>query len=310
MFGYTEEPEWYDYDPVAATALLAEAGYPTGFEVTLTYRDVPRTYLPTPDLVAAEIATQLAEIGVDVTIEVMESGLFIDAIIAGELPFHLLGWTVDWPDPTNMLDPHFGSEASDQFGAGFADIEDVLVAARSTTDTALRLDLYQQATELLKQHAPMIPIAHAADAVAFRSDVAGAHAAPIGGERFAAMDPAGRPGLLFTGVAEPLGLYCGDESDRASLRACVQVNEPLLTYEVGGTAVEPALATDWSTNSDLTLWTFTLRNGVTFHDGSQFDANDVVTTYAMMWDVADPLHVGRTGQFVYFDAAFGFLNQD
>jgi ABC-type transport system substrate-binding protein len=310
MFGYTEEPGWYDHDPVAATALLAEAGYPTGFEVTLTYRVVPRTYLPTPDLVAAEIATQLAAIGVDVTIEEMESGAFLDASDAGEVPFHLLGWIVDWPDPTNMLDFHFGPEASDQFGVGFADIWDVLVAARSTADATLRLDLYQQAAELLKQHAPMIPIAHAADAVAFRSDVAGAHAAPIGGERFAAMDPAGRPGLLFTGVAEPLGLYCGDESDRASLRACVQVNEPLLTYEVGGTRIVPALATDWSTNNDLTLWTFTLRNGVTFHDGSQFDANDVVTTYAMMWDAANPLHVGHTGQFVYFDAAFGLLNQD
>ena len=112
MFGYTEEPGWYDYDPVAAAALLAEAGYPTGFEVTLTYRDVVRTYLPTPELVAAEIADQLAAIGVDVTIEVMESGEFIDATQAGEFPFHLLGWTVDWPDPTNMLDYHFGPEAT------------------------------------------------------------------------------------------------------------------------------------------------------------------------------------------------------
>jgi ABC-type transport system substrate-binding protein len=39
-----------------------------------------------PDLVAAEIATQLAAIGVDVTIEEMESGAFLDATQAGELP--------------------------------------------------------------------------------------------------------------------------------------------------------------------------------------------------------------------------------
>jgi ABC-type transport system substrate-binding protein len=179
---------------------------------------------------------------------------------------------VDWPDPTNTLDYHFGPEASDQFGAGFVDVGDVLVAARSTADAALRLDLYQQAAELLKQHAPMIPIAHAADAVAFRADVAGAHAAPIGGERFAAMDPAGRDQLVFTDVAEPLGLCRDDEWDGVSLRACAKVNESLLSYEVGATGIEPALATDWSTNDDLTLWTFTLRNGVTFHDGTQFDA--------------------------------------
>ncbi len=51
-------------------------------------------------------------------IEVMESGAFIDAINAGKIPFHLLGWTVDWPDPTNMLDTHFGPGNTDQFGQG------------------------------------------------------------------------------------------------------------------------------------------------------------------------------------------------
>ena len=118
---------------------------------------------------------------------------------------------------------------------------------------------------------------------------------PIGSERFAVMDPAGRAELVFTDVAEPNGLYCGDEVDGPSFRACVQVTESLLAYEVGGTAVEPALAADWSANDDLTLWTFSLRDGVTFHDGSDFDANDVVTTYAMMWDATHPLHVGNTG---------------
>jgi len=84
----------------------------------------------------------------------------------------------------------------------------------------------------------------------------------------------------------------------------------LLAYELGATTVEPALATDWSANDDLTLWTFTLRDDVMFHDGSQFDANDVVSTYAMMWDADHPLHIGHTGRFTYFHAAFGLLNED
>ena len=120
--------------------------------------------------------------------------------------FHFLGWTADWPDLTNMLDYHFGSAASAQFGAGFADIWSVLASGPSTADAAQRLDIYEQAAELLKQHAPMIPVAHATDAVAFRSDVSGAHASPLGVERFAAMDPGVRGSLTFTGDAEPLGL--------------------------------------------------------------------------------------------------------
>ena len=37
----------------------------------------------------------------------------------------------------------------------------------------------------------------------------------------------------------------------------------------------PELATDWSGNADATEWTFNLRKGVKFHDGSDFDAEDV-----------------------------------
>ena len=45
------------------------------------------------------------------------------------------------------------------------------------------------------------------------------------------------------------------------------------------------LATDWSANADATEWTFKLRKGVKFHDGSDFDAEDV--KYSLM-RVQDP----------------------
>ena len=38
----------------------------------------------------------------------------------------------------------------------------------------------------------------------------------------------------------------------------------------------PSLATSWSANADASEWTFNLRKGVKFHDGSDFDATDVV----------------------------------
>ena len=47
----------------------------------------------------------------------------------------------------------------------------------------------------------------------------------------------------------------------------------------------PELSTDWSANSDATEWTFNLRKGVKFHDGSDFDAEDV--KYSLM-RVKDP----------------------
>jgi ABC-type transport system substrate-binding protein len=46
--------EWYEFDPDAARELLAEAGYPDGFDSSIYYRDVFRVYLPEPGLVAVE----------------------------------------------------------------------------------------------------------------------------------------------------------------------------------------------------------------------------------------------------------------
>jgi ABC-type transport system substrate-binding protein len=239
----------------------------------------------------------------------MESGAFLDASDAGELTMYLLGWGADYPDATNFLDFHFGSGASDQFGAGFEDIQALLSEAASNPDQETRLDLYEQATTLIKQHVPMVPVAHGGSGTAYQADVTNAQASPLGNEYFAVMDPGGRDTFVWMQNAEPIGLYCADETDGESLRACEQINESLLSYEIGGTAVEPGLSDTWESNDDGTVWTFHIREGVTFHDGSALDANDVVASFAVQWDAGNPLHVGRDGNFTYFNAYFGeFLN--
>jgi peptide/nickel transport system substrate-binding protein len=307
---YQDGAETFTYDPDRARELLAEAGYPNGVDLgVLSYRATVRGYLPQPPQVASDIRDQLAQVGITVALDEQEEGAFIDNANTGALSFYMLGWGADFPDATNFWDFHFGVGASPQFGTGFEDMHEVLTEAGSTVDEGERGDLYAQANELLFQHAQAIPIAYGGSAVAFNASVEGAHASPLSNERFAVMSEEGADQLVWMQNGEPSGLYCADETDGEALRVCEQINESLLGYEVGGTEVEPALAEEWESNDDLTEWTFTLREDVTFHDGSTFDANDVVASYRAQWDAADPRHVGREGLFTYFEALFGgFLN--
>jgi ABC-type transport system substrate-binding protein len=307
---YEEGAEGYTYDPDRARELLAEAGHPDGIDLgPLSYRAEPRPYLPQPPQVASDIRDQLAQAGITVALDEQESGAFIDNANAGNLGMHMLGWGADFPDATNFWDFHFGMGGTPQFGTGFDDLHEVLAEAGSTTDEEARAELYAEANALLMQHSPAIPIAYGGSAVAFKAEVEGAHASPLSNEQFAAMSLEGQDQLVWMQNGEPSGLYCADETDGEALRVCEQINESLLAYEVGGTEVVPALAEEFEPNDDLTEWTFTLREGVTFHDGSSLDAGDVVSSYRVQWDAADPLHVGRDGLFTYFEALMGgFLN--
>ena len=312
-FGCEGDPT-YDFDLAAAQALLAEGMAEEGIDkitTKLQFRDAVRTYLPDPPQIATEIQSQLRDnLGIETELDLQESGTFLDNNAAGKLDgIFMLGWGADYPDPTNFLDYHFGAGSGKKFGKPFDDIAAALTTGATTLDEAARQAAYAEANSLIKQHAPAVIVAHGASGTAFKADVTGQHASPLSNEVFSVMQAADRDNLVWVQNAEPLSLYCGDETDGESLRACEQVNEALYSYEVGGTTANPHLARECTPNEDATTWTCTLQSGVQFSDGAALDANDVVTSYAAMWDTQHPLHIGRSGAFDYWPGLWGgFLN--
>lgn len=303
--GACDGEDWYAFDAAKGKELLAQAGFPDGFKTKLYYRDVVRTYLPEPGVVAVEIQTQLKEnLNIDAEVVVMESGEFIDESSSGRLDgLYMLGWGADYMHITNFLDYHF-SRNNVQFGTPFAEIYEPLEKASTLVDYG---DLYTEANNQIKALVPMIPISHAAAGWAALANLEGANVPPFGAQLLSLMKPADGDTVVFMQAAEPISLYCMDETDGESLSACRQVLEGLYNYNVEGKA-EPALATEYTASEDATVWTFKLRQGVLFHDGSTFDANDVIASWAAGLDASSPYHVGNTGAFEYPSNLFGLLN--
>ncbi|MFC6490039.1 ABC transporter substrate-binding protein [Nitratireductor sp. GCM10026969] len=129
--------------------------------------------------------------------------------------------------------------------------------------------------------------------------IAGATA--LGAAPAAAQTP---PNVLIVGqIAEPKSLDPHAVTAVNDFRILMNVYEGLVRYRDGTLEVEPALAESWEVSDDGTVYTFALREGVTFHDGSPFNAEAVKFNFDRMLDENHPYH--DTGPFplaFYFDA--------
>ncbi|QQK76914.1 glutathione ABC transporter substrate-binding protein [Salicibibacter cibarius] len=156
VFGYDEDLEDIGYDLDEAEDLLAEAGYEDGFETTLWMNDDN----PVREQTAELIQDQLSEIGVDISLENVEWGAYLDQTAEGEHDMYVLGWVTVTGDADYGMHSLFHS---DNFGApgnrSFYENEEVdalLDEARQEEDEETREDLYSEIQEILVDEAPMI----------------------------------------------------------------------------------------------------------------------------------------------------------
>lgn len=99
-------------------------------------------------------------------------------------------------------------------------------------------------------------------------------------------------------LADPVSLAPHRASDLVSAAVVANVCETLVRQRRDGARFEPLLATSWAT-ADSRLWTFTLRDGVSFHDGTPFDADAVVANFELLRrERAFPGRARRGGRLV------------
>jgi len=94
--------------------------------------------------------------------------------------------------------------------------------------------------------------------------------------------------LVYGSGGQPVNLEPGNVTDGNSIVVQDQLYDRLLTFKPGTTDLEPALATSWSATPDGKTWTFKLRQGVKFHDGTPLDAAAVQFNVERWWDPKHP----------------------
>ena len=159
MPGFNEELEGIPFDPERARELLDEAGGPGSLgEISLLSSGRGANVAPTITAVAAMWKENL---GVSVDLPQLQFGQFLQDLDEGTFQAFSLGWIADYVDPQNFLDIKFHSASgNNETLYSNTEVDALLEEARTEQDQARRLELYQQAEEIIVQDTAWIPLFH------------------------------------------------------------------------------------------------------------------------------------------------------
>lgn len=176
LFGYTPalKPEAYDVD--GARKLLAEAGYPDGFAITL---HAPNNRYVNDEQIAQAIAQLLTRAGIVTKVDAMPSSVFFSRGSKLEFSFLLAGWGSDTAEASSPLkallatfDAAKGMGAANRGRYSNLKMDAALTQALATVDDVKRERLLQQATEIAVGDLGIIPLYHQHNLWATRKGVA------------------------------------------------------------------------------------------------------------------------------------------
>lgn len=176
--GFPTGLERYPYDQDAARALLAEAGYPEGFEVSM---NCPNDRYVNDEAICEAIVGMLGQVGIDVTLFAETRSVYFGKILAQggyDTSFYLLGWTPGSFDSYNPLfnlvhtrDPDTGAGAFNVGGYSNTDIDALTADILVETDADARQEMIAEAWQLLHDDVGYLPLHQQALAWGVRSGV-------------------------------------------------------------------------------------------------------------------------------------------
>ena len=149
------------YDPDAARKLLADAGYPNGFEVAL---NCPNDRYVNDGAICQAVAANLARVGVKINLQAETKGTYFPKILRRDTSFYMLGWTPGTYDAHNALNALMrcvDDKGSGQFNLGAycnPKVDELTVQIQSETDKTKRDALIKEAFKLHSDDIGHLPL--------------------------------------------------------------------------------------------------------------------------------------------------------
>lgn len=169
----------YENNIEKAKELLAEAGYPDGFKTKLWTNERQERI----DM-ATIIQSQLKEIGIEVEVEILEWGSYLEKLGNGEQEMFIIGWTGQSSDPDLAL---YGPLSEETLGAGanfsfFLNdrVNELLLQGRRTPDSPEREAIYHEIQDIFAEELPWIPLCHGEAVVGTQNYVKNLELTPFG----------------------------------------------------------------------------------------------------------------------------------
>ncbi|WP_350301466.1 glutathione ABC transporter substrate-binding protein [Peribacillus frigoritolerans] len=179
VFGYNEDLEAYDYNLKEAKKLMAEAGYSEGLDATiLTMDSKERVNL------AEVLQSQLKGIGINLKVQVMEYGSFVEQVNKGQSEMFIISWRNATGDADynqyNLFHTDSQGAAGNTFFYSNQKVDRLIDAARKEKEEGKRKELYAEAQEIEMSDTPYIPVRVIENVAAVAKEVKGFSISPSG----------------------------------------------------------------------------------------------------------------------------------